>query len=59
MTAANNSKCNCELCAPNWHLGESDDFVPVPETDKATQNERDKKEAAEHYPAALLAFADN
>ncbi len=27
-------QCSCELCCPNWHLGESDELLPEPEQKK-------------------------
>ena len=59
MTAANNSNCSCELCRPNWHLGEDGDFVTLTREEEAAPK-RENKEAAEQRPAAPpLVFANN
>ena len=53
----NNSHCSCELCLPNWHLGDNGDFVPLTEVEKTEQAQKQDGEAAESIPAAPAAFA--
>ena len=54
-----NNNCNCELCAPNWHLGEDGDFLPLTEEEQAEQKKQEQEqEAAELSSATPLVFTN-
>jgi hypothetical protein len=50
--------CNCELCNPNWHLGEADVF-PLTEEELAAlaRAHAEKVEAAGYSAAPVLVEA--